>query len=973
MAQVGLLEFRPMPLRRVFLTQLLAAVCLPGVCLCATDASIASSDQVVGATWGAIAGRVTDPSGAVIASAKVTLSSAALMAGRVTTTMGDGTYRFTALPPGEYALTFEHDGFRAETTDGVRVGVSFTATADAVLQIAAVAESVSVQRRSGVVDRHSTALGITLDADQLANLPGSRSMFSILSSTPGIEVARFEVGGSTGDSGGQYSAYGTRAFNRPTVEGIVVTGLLPYGFTFDYGAFEEVSVGLGGHSVEWPSPGVHLQFVSKSGGDQYHGTLYGDFERRDWQSYNIDAAQKDRSLLAGSPLSRDANRLWSAYDLNGDLGGFITRGRAWWFGSIRDHDVEIRQVNFPVKPSRTRLTNVTAKTTYSVDARQRLVAFAQTSRNYQPNRLDPFGPAGGVVFTAATAIHNDEASTSTQRASGILWKGEWNATVGDRLFAEARVAQFTARRPAEPNGTAPRFEDIDTAVVSGSGRSFEQLLRREQFQATASYFKDHWLGSHLLKVGTEVIDTRTEDRVYAPFPGGVLHVLRSGAPAEVYLFLTPSASINGLIDASIHAADTWRISDRLTIDAGLRFDRHRLYLPAQVHSSGAPDGGLVSFAAQDDLLTWNVVAPRLGVAVDLFGDRKTIAKLGVSRYWLPPGDLGPNVNPNAAEWWRRYVWQDANSDGIWQPGEEDTQPRAVRGGFALELLDPQLRSSWLDEISAAIERELPRRLGLRTAVVWRQDGRRYARQGLARPFDAFTDPVAIPDPGPDGIPGNFDDGAEITGYDLQQDRLGATSNIVRNAANSSSRFVTWDLLLQRRLQGRWSVSAGFSHTWHAEHANVYLGQTIRQNVYPLTPNDLINTGADGRHEFRTWTASASATLRLPKDVWLTPLARHQSGQPFGRTISAVTNYGAIRMLAEPIGSRRMDSVTLVDLRAEKKLEVFGRWSASVFLDTFNLFNTNAEQNISWASGAGFLQPLSVVSPRIARIGVRAAF
>ncbi len=136
---------------------------------------------------------------------------------------------------------------------------------------------------------------------------------------------------------------------------------------------------------------------------------------------------------------------------------------------------------------------------------------------------------------------------------------------------------------------------------------------------------------------------------------------------------------------------------------------------------------------------------------------------------------------------------------------------------------------------------------------------------------------------------------------------------------------------------------------------------------------MINTAEGGRHRFGTWTATAWGTFLGPWKTAVTPVLRHQSGQPFGRTISAVMNYGVIRVLAEPIGTRRMDNVTLLDVRVERDVWRAGSRRVAVFLDVFNLFNANPEQELNWASGTGFLQPLSVVAPRIARVGVKAGF
>jgi hypothetical protein len=195
-------------------------------------------------------------------------------------------------------------------------------------------------------------------------------------------------------------------------------------------------------------------------------------------------------------------------------------------------------------------------------------------------------------------------------------------------------------------------------------------------------------------------------------------------------------------------------------------------------------------------------------------------------------------------------------------------------------------------------------------------------------------------------------------------------NIVRNVSGADTQYWTWDITATRRLTGRWSLVAGFAHTWNGDQESAYFGQTVRENMYPLTPNDLINAGEGGRYEFRIWSARVYGTYAGPWDVAITPVLRHQSGQPFGRTFVTPSNYGNIRVLAEPIGTRRMDHITILDVRVEKGVPLGRRRRLAGFVDVFNLLNANPEQNTNWSSGPSFLRPLSIVSPRVARIGMK---
>jgi TonB dependent receptor len=510
---------------------------------------------------------------------------------------------------------------------------------------------------------------------------------------------------------------------------------------------------------------------------------------------------------------------------------------------------------------------------------------------------------------------------------------------------------------------------VGTLIVLGGNRDWQQNLRRDQLLGSFSYFKDSRFGNHLLRAGGEIFRTTAAEIWRRSYPGDVLHVLRNGGPIEVYLFQAPSRSESGLWTYAAYASDSWRVNRRLTLNVGLRFDRNRVFLSEQTHPIGRFNSEPQTFAAVANVIDWNMMVPRISVIHDLTGNGKSVVKFSYGHYSFPPGtDVGFNANPNASTWWRRYTWSDVNASGVWEPAEEGRLLDS-RGGTALESIDPRLKLPLLKEMGAWFERELPGSIGLRTGIVWRGEQQHFLRQNAGRPFGAFSVPIAIRDPGPDGRFATDDDRPALDGYQFGPELRDQPSNIVRNVPHSDSHYWTWDLTASRRFSHHWSLVAGVDHVWNRDQANVYFGQAVRQNAYPLTPNDLLNAGPDGRYEFRTWSARLYGTYEGPWDVRVTPSLRHQSGQPFGRTFTTSLNYGNVRILAEPIGTRRMDNITIVDIRVEKGVRLSGSWRIAAFVDVFNLLNANPEQNMSWSSGT-FLRPLSIVAPRIARVGMK---
>jgi hypothetical protein len=940
-----------------------------GICLASIvlRAALASA-QTAGTLTGAISGTVTDETGAVIAKVTVEVSGEGLMAPRVAETGTDGRYRLSAIPPGIYAVSFARGGFQSVRIDNLIVSIGVTVTLPATLRIATIDRTEDVTVESRLLDRFATAVAARFGPDQIDSLPNSRTVFAVLSATAGVQVARFEVGGASGDAAAPYAAYGTSGSNRPSLEGINLAGLFPLGVALDYGALSEVTVFTAAHGPEWSAPGVHMHLIGKSGSNTYRGTIYADYENRRWQAFNIDADQIARGASGGTVPAREANRVWSYYDAGADAGGFVVRDRLWWYASGRDQDLSVRQVNFPVQPVRSRLMNLSGKITARAGRTGTLIGYVHAGRNHRPTRLDPFG-AGGL--TATSALNDSAAATVAQRAWSLVWKGEWNAAIGDRLFLEARGGQFVAHRPEAPNGHGPRYEDIVTLEVSGGNRDWEQRLRRAQMTGTATYFAGGRVGRHHLKAGAEVWQQTNGEIWRRSYPGDVLHVLQAGTPSRVYVFDTPSRSEDGLWSGSAYVSDSWQVNGRLTLNLGLRFDRARLFLPPQSHPAGYISAVPQTFPAVENLIDWNVTVPRLGAVIDLGGDGRTIGKLVYGTYAISPNSaVAGNANRNQPLWWHLYPWSDINGNLVWDPGEEDRDMRlGSRGGVELESIDPALELPSLAEAGGWIERELPARIRLRGGVLWRRGRNHAARQNIHTPAAAFTVPVPVRDPGRDGRDGTADDGETIQAYQLDPAIAFRQEFRLQNVPGAETEFWTWDVTAERRGSGRWALfSAGLAVTGYAEHAASLFGQPVRQNQYPLTPNDLINTRDGGRYRFSMWTVKAHGTYDGPWGLRVTPHLRHQSGQPFGRTFVKRLNYGDVRILAEPIGTRRMAHVTLLDVRLERSFRAGARRVAA-FVDVFNLLNGNPEQNLSWSSGT-FLRPLAIVPPRVARIGVR---
>ena len=953
-------------------------VLVSGICL--TIPALAAA-QTGGATTGAINGKVTDASQAVMPGVTITITSPSMQGTRTAVTNEEGSYRFPSVPPGDYKITYELAGFSTVVREGIRVGLGFTATINTELKVASLTESVTVSGASPVVDIATTKTSTNFDAQTLAALPNARDFWAILAAAPAIQMQRIDVGGSAAGTQTGYSTYDTKSDqHRPMVEGIVNTeGTNAAGFYYDYGSMEEVSVTTGANTPEMPWAGVMTQFITKSGGNTYHGRIYADYQNENIQSRNIDQDQQNLGVIGGGGLSAtDLNRMHSYHDLNGDVGGYIKQDKLWWYSSLRDQNVQSLSPNFPVKPFETHLQNITGKGTYSVNNNNKIVAFAQWGKKQQPNRLDTF------LIGATAAIHNSADSTWNQSYWAHTYKLGWDSVKSDKMFFEVHGGQFHYLWPNTRYTQAPAYQDLATNIVSGGNQDgWFRDITRNQVLGSMSYFKDNWGGSHNFKLGGEFFNERYDDLRgqdgLGQVPNDVLMITRNRVPTEVILFQTPSASLNGLWTTGLYASDVWRVSSRVTLTLGLVYDRYQSYLPAQ---TGPPVGSfnatLVNFPEVSNLITWNTLAPRGGLTYDLTGNGKTVLKANYATYWWNPGttSIDSAVNPNAPDWYRRYNWTDTAvagcatcvpGDRVWQNGEQGAQPTSSFGGVGSTVLDPNLKDQRTREFATFLEREVMANVGVHVGFVYRQIDQLYQSDNLNRPVSAYNVPINVPIPNPNGT--ITAGGPTLQAWNLaESNRLAPVVNLLHNTPGKDD-FYNLELAANRRMSHGWSLNASYSYRWNRDNANGYFGQNLRVRQDVANPNDAINTD-DGEYVFGLWTAKINGSYDAKWGLRFTPAFRLQQGQPYARTFQATMNYGAQRFLAEPFGSRQQDNIFLVDTRVEKAFKIGKGRTVAGFIDGYNLTNTNAAQNINWGSGATFLQPTTIVPPRLWRFGAK---
>ena len=927
--------------------------------------SMAAAQGGGAGTTGTIAGRVTDSSDSLLPGVTVTASSPSMIGQQTQTTGANGTYRFPAVPPGAYTLTFELPGFNTVKREGIQISLGFNATVNAQLQVASLQETVTVSGASPVIDTSATSVQQNFKMEQLNSIPNGRDMWALLAATPGVVMSRVDVGGNRAGTQTGYTAYGLTGQVRVSVEGINTTeGTGGAGFYFDYGSFEEVFLGVAGQGAEAATPGVQSQFLGKSGGNTFSGEFYQDFYNNGFQASNLSAEQLAAGLRDGS------NEVEKYYDTNVNFGGPIRKDKAWFHVSWRKqfNAVQNTQFNFD-KTFDTWNNNPSVKTTYQLSQNHKLIGYYQWNMKTQPNRL-PLG----------TYFYDNEGQTVRQDSPSWVYKGEWNGTLSSKLYLEARYGDFGYYDPRRTNSDEQYFwRDTATLRLVGAHAQSQTDRDRKQVTAASTYFLDTKMGSHTFKLGGEIYKESQWSGRQQNVGGNIEHIYTNGRSSQVVFGIPTALSVSGrrasddgdllvvnkLDQQDLFLNDTWAMG-RVTLTLGARWDRYRGWMPENKQLAYAI--GPVNVAEQTfpekDFFTWNSFGPRVGVTYDIAGDGKTVVKASYGLFWHNPGpNVSADANPNQNNKSVTYNWNDANGDRVYQRGEEVGAPTNTTLAGTIQF-DPKTTQPYSHDLSVYLERQIASQIGSRVGFVYKTEDDLISLYNPSRPISAYTQPFSFVDIGADGVTGTGDDRTlTLYGVPTSQAANFPITNVEQNTGRFS-RYKTVEASMVKRHGNRWSAQVGGSYTW----ANDFPGN------YPNDPN-----GQFAEPTTR-WDFKVSGSVDAPFGIRISPLVRHQAGQNFARQISvgsaAATAAGAIyagTIYAEARDARRQDNITVFDVRAERAFKVVGKLRARVIGDVFNITNSNAVETRTVTTGSAFNRPTAVLAPRTARIGVRLSF
>jgi hypothetical protein len=961
-------------------------------------------------TTGSINGKVADSSGGVLPGVTVTATSTSLMGVQSSVTDAGGNYRFPALPPGSYTVTFELPGFNTLKRENIQISMGFTAAVNVELAVASLQETVTVTGDSPVIDTSSTRVQQNFKLEALQEIPNSRDLWSLLAVTPSVTMGRIDVGGNRAGTQTGYTAYGYSGQNRVLVEGINTTeGTSGAGFYVDYGSFEEVFLGTIGQGAEMPTPGVQSQMLGKSGGNKFQGEIYQDYETTGLIGENISQNLPTKfaydPVTNGSGVRLHSNETTKYRDTNVNIGGPIKKDKLWWYFSYRNFKNSVAQPNFVGAIAGTlfdtKLWNPSGKTTYQINQNNKLIGYYQWGQKEQPNRL----PSSAFNY-------GDLGSTLKQISGSWIYKGEWNGTINNKTYVEARYGVFGYYFPLLANTDTTAHEVVNSQLSQYFNGDQKEQTDRQRRQATGAltYFKDGWGGTHNFKVGGEMLFETGWYGYQQAYSGNVRENIGSnGNPTTVILAVPTATHVGSLGDGpngnllsvdkvttyDAFVTDQWSVG-RATFNLGLRFDHYDVWTPDQTqlaYSYGPLSVPAATFP-ETHYVKWNSFVPRLGMTYDLSGSGTSVIKVNYGLYRFNPGvGVAGNANPNQTLKTQTYQWLDNKvctgcipGDKIYQPGEEGPVTATALAGSI--TVDPNIQQPYSQQATAYLEQQISEGVGARVGFVYLGVKNQTGTFQPLRPASAYSVPFNFTDPGLDGVAGTADD-AVRTYYGIPSTAISGcsgvttvtptcqfpTNNVVQNLADNGT-YKTVELSLNKRQSHHYSASAGFGYTWQHDFTR----------GFPNTPN------GPGDYDFTIYSFKANAIYNAPWGINISPVFRFQAGINYARTLSvnapalcactfsaanggpasgpSAASTGNTTVYATDWNAFRQDNITVIDLRVEKTVNLGSAAKARLFVDGFNLANRYAGETISMATGAAFQQPTAILAPRTGRIGFR---
>ena len=902
-------------------------------------------------TRGQIEGRVQSTDGAPLPGVTATLRGAQLQQGSlVVTTDSDGRYRFSNLLPGTYQVTFEMSGLAGKTFNAeVRVGK--TSTIDAALGVAAMSETVTVSAPAPLFDQTSAAHGTNLTNQELQKLPTTRNFIDIVDTAAGFDnQAAYGAGGNVAG----YDTFGFgAATNSYQFNGVNVSNL-EFGNSWvnpQYDTIQEIQIVGPGGSAEYSNySGAVVNVVTKAGTNDFKGTASA--------YYTNDSLTGDNS---DGILDLEPGQIKNKYETAITAGGPIIPEKLLFFGSVGYN------ASRTAPPASTFYDNLDRqqyqlRLDYYVSARQNFTGLV----NHEPILDEDLGLQTGAGPEIGYKL---KQRTTTDFVS---WLGQWSqSTLTEVRYAGERG--YNGRIPNAPLDI-PGVTDYRTGLqYNSTGFQRVQTNRRHEVRGVATHYVDQFMGTqHELKAGLEYEKARQRTD-FVSSGGALFALIPIGSLTYISAIVGYNTHAGSELERPAAFVQDRATMGRATVSVGLRYDNPK-YTDVNTGKT---------------LLNFDQFAPRLGLAYDIAGNGRSVARLGAGRYYDKVPTYGPGIYAGTGQE-TVYYYGAITADPV-DPKDIATLRKVIDPANQTNVFDSTslpvesgTKGPHADIFNIGFDQELGRDWALSLNYINRHTKdfvvlTQFANNVTYEPFTYHSDFT------------NRDITLyKITGGGPRQFALGN-----RDFFFQRSQMAIAELRGRPVQQVYTSTSLTFERSRGTRENNECAVLSLCSNGVDTDPNFEQNpfyTQGPLSQE-RPWQLKTRGAWTAPMGFEVGWDLRYFAGRRYGAVdycfnIPGCNDPNTFTVQLEPRDARKEKNSKLVNLRLAKNFNL-AKMQATISVDALNItneaidFNTNIQNNINatyakqstkqGSSVSAFGKPYSLTTPRQFKLGVRLAF
>lgn len=879
----------------------------------------------------------------------------------------NGQVRFVGLTPDTYQIRAEFNGFQTIVRPNILVDTGASVKLEFTMEPSLEQEVIIVTEQTPLTDSANMGTKTVLPTEELTQLPQARDPWAVLDTIPGIQSDRINIGGNESGQQSVFVSKGDDGTNTSwTIDGVEFTDHAAEGASqsyLDFGAFEQISFTTGGSTVDSGASGASLNFVTKQGSNEHHGSMRLLFADQDFQSNNL-------------PEGVQGNEIVETFEKGFEIGGPIIKDRFWYWGAFNQNTTDNRVVGGA--SDKTNLENLSFKLHGNITQVTRFSAFYTNGDKQKEGR--------GAGNTRAPE------TTWNQQGPTPIYKFEISQIIGGNTELQLIYGRvdggFSLTPQGDPNLAQPVL-DRSLNRWQNSYRTLDFSRPSRQYEIKGDTYMAIGNTEHNFNYGFKYKNAWSNSKESWGEQGSNLWVTDySGVGSTSYFFAhRDRASGTELDSTSMWLKDTMTFGN-LTLELGLRYnnsDSNNTPSTSVAANPLFPDAvPALTYQGDSPQFEYKTFAPQIG-ATYTFGEDKQFLVRGSYRKYYDDIAITEAATTNAAgRSWIQGFAQDYNNDGQYDTnelgfaldangnvipyfGNESTQdpygpfnpvgidPNDPGAATSRNRIDPDLEPPEVDEFILGGEWQIVP--GFSIAATYTKRDRKNMQWTLTQlgngrllsSSDFQLDSTLT------GTHPETGQQWEVPFYVLSAEadalsrEFGGT--LLTNRPDYTQKFEGFELTATKRLSNRWLLRGYFafqdwtldvgpngitnptptptrSNVDGAEVAIASAGSGDKGDVFPGTAR---------------WTASINGLYQLPWDMaisgvffaregYLAPLFLSTSNFQNGAGRSGNQNFSI-----GPLDSLRYDDVVNLNLKLSKVFKM-GSTKVDLAVEVFNVFN-----------------------------------